>query len=109
LVGARRSLRRLVDEGAGEGDLHGHVLGIHRLEYALFGTGFSGEPRSAAAALIDSINAGIAGAPAGPTELCFSDADNNHANGTVPKPHQVTTFADKSKDAAAKTAPAKKK
>ena len=42
------------------------------------GPGVSSSP------LIDSVNAGLPGAPAQSVQLCFSDADNNPANGVVP-------------------------
>ncbi len=36
------------------------------------------------APIIDSVNAGLAGAPANAVALCFSDADGNPTNGVVP-------------------------
>jgi subtilisin family serine protease len=46
-------------------------------------TGVGVGPAVSSAQLIDSVNAGLPGAPASAVELCFSDADNNHANGTI--------------------------
>jgi hypothetical protein len=47
-------------------------------------TGVGVGPAVPSAPLIDSVNAGLAGAPADSVRLCFSDADNNPTNGVVP-------------------------
>ncbi len=47
-------------------------------------TGVGVGPGVGPATIIDSVNAGLTGAPANAVELCFSDADNNPANGVVP-------------------------
>jgi subtilisin family serine protease len=51
------------------------------------GASFSGVgvgPAVPSSPLIDSVNAGLPGAPATSVQLCFSDADNNPSNGVVP-------------------------